>query len=1006
MVDWRLLTSRQIGDRFELRTSQEEATLLNEQLPLIGSKRATMSVTLGLFLRVLLVLLAGATVARAQECNQTPLRAALLVDLTAETPSVFRQEQKRLIDTVIRIHNATEGREVAFAVIAYTRNAVSLLGFDSADSKDINAVISQLGSLQHRPQLESSPAKALDMAAEQLSFKPKRGTKALVIMSHDGYSTDLIAETLEATTKLQKHKAVLFALTANPSPNILALIGYTNDRKRVYATNNDKRSFFEELKDTSDICLDISGEKRDQKVAIQKAFGVANTNLNRPTTAANDECSATKVDLMVVLDTSGSVYNAFAEERQLVLDLVSAIEPGAFEKLIQIGVVKFAAEASTHIPIKIGRTKDEILEKIEAIEFTGSSTRIAQAVELGLAELLAKKRRDAKQIFLLITDGHGQEYWHVVQSTGKRLQTSGAEIYSVTTSRDYNFAELMLYAGDETKVFVGPHYTRFIPTIASVINKCLKGTVVSPFVKRPVFNSRTSRLSTTTTTTTTTTTPLPETTRRRFNSFRSRFTPEEAPTTTTTATSTTPERPRFTRIRFTRPSTTESSTTTTTTTSTTTTTTSTTTTEPTTVTTRIPEHKAAEKLEQILQGARANVEEKSDLDLIKTHEEEKREIAEPEILKNDTLTASSHEGAKVEINETIAEPLDHDAVAANATLAEEKSEDAPKILEELENLEQPQNVTEPEPTPLQQRTNEEVEKKEDEKILEGSSLRSEDSNTTLDASVTEGQDLNTTELVSETPEQSTTLTSTIESSTPENTTEENLLTPGSLLGQGENVTEVFLDSNGSAIPVQSRHSAEIEEILLKNEAKTETPEKLSSNAQCDTDLMFLIDRSQSVDSDFTKELRFAIDLVEQILPEDLESGKIRVAAVSYAMSAIKEFGFDSGFTKENITNALTKVDNSGGSTSVVTGIEEALDEIQRNRRKDARLMVIYVSDGNSQDFWDRLVNQTTTVLRQPNTDVYAVTLSRVYNQMELERGYVAMMPIKSRVQSRLELRLE
>lgn len=63
------------------------------------------------------------------------------------------------------------------------------------------------------------------------------------------------------------------------------------------------------------------------------------------------------------------------------------------------------------------------------------------------------------KIFVLISDGHGQEFWSVVQATGKKLQNLDAEVFSVTTSPDYNFAELMLYAGDEKRVFIGPKHT-------------------------------------------------------------------------------------------------------------------------------------------------------------------------------------------------------------------------------------------------------------------------------------------------------------------------------------------------------------------------------------------------------------------------------------------------------------------------------------------------------------------------------------------------------------------
>lgn len=62
------------------------------------------------------------------------------------------------------------------------------------------------------------------------------------------------------------------------------------------------------------------------------------------------------------------------------------------------------------------------------------------------------------QVFILITDGYGQEFWHVVQMAGKKLQNADAEVYAVSTSRDYNLAELTLYTGDANRVYVGPQH--------------------------------------------------------------------------------------------------------------------------------------------------------------------------------------------------------------------------------------------------------------------------------------------------------------------------------------------------------------------------------------------------------------------------------------------------------------------------------------------------------------------------------------------------------------------
>ncbi|VDM80451.1 unnamed protein product [Strongylus vulgaris] len=83
------------------------------------------------------------------------------------------------------------------------------------------------------------------------------------------------------------------------------------------------------------------------------------------------------------------------------------------------------------------------------------------------------RRKDARQVFILISDGHGQEYWNVVQATGKRLQETNAELFAVSASRDYNEAELLIYVGDKSRVFVGPKYTSFLPTITSYVKDCI-----------------------------------------------------------------------------------------------------------------------------------------------------------------------------------------------------------------------------------------------------------------------------------------------------------------------------------------------------------------------------------------------------------------------------------------------------------------------------------------------------------------------------------------------------
>lgn len=83
--------------------------------------------------------------------------------------------------------------------------------------------------------------------------------------------------------------------------------------------------------------------------------------------------------------------------------------------------------------------------------------------------------------------------------------------------------------------------------------------------------------------------------------------------------------------------------------------------------------------------------------------------------------------------------------------------------------------------------------------------------------------------------------------------------------------------------------------------------------------------------------------------------------------------------KTAVLDALFNISHTGGSTSVVSGVELAVKEIARGRRpaKDARLMIVLISDGNSQDSWDNVLEAAQS-LRRIKADVYAVTVSHDY----------------------------
>lgn len=67
-------------------------------------------------------------------------------------------------------------------------------------------------------------------------------------------------------------------------------------------------------------------------------------------------------------------------------------------RYFQVSTVRFASTPTIAIPFAKNRPKDEIIQKIGEIEFTGTNTRIADAVDLAIAELTRSRRHDATQV--------------------------------------------------------------------------------------------------------------------------------------------------------------------------------------------------------------------------------------------------------------------------------------------------------------------------------------------------------------------------------------------------------------------------------------------------------------------------------------------------------------------------------------------------------------------------------------------------------------------------------
>ncbi|KAL3997471.1 von Willebrand factor type A domain family protein [Acanthocheilonema viteae] len=456
---------------------------------------ATTHLFLLIFPLLFLAAALNAEVLKKIQCERGPLDVVFLVDTNDFNNTIdFNKQRSKIIDIIRYLKNISVERDISYSVIEFHRNPVILLPILSPFASQPAKVVDYIKTLESRTKFDSSPARALELAAKQFINSSRVISSKLIILAHDGISTDLIAETLEAKNNLERIGVKLFAITSTTKPNLPALVGYTTNRRYVYVTESDRDVFYEEMKRAADPCAHISG-LLDGNITINNATfqeAIAFEIRGHKAKEAQLEkklsleriCKANKVDLMVVLDSSGSVFNAFEGERRLVHDLINSLAAKAIEDgRIQVSVVRFASSAEIVIPSKINQTPNEIIGALDKIKFTGGGTRIASAIDLTLADLSRWRRSDAIQILILISDGNGQELWHVVQTAGKKLQNANVEVFAVPISRDYNLNELTLYTGDVKRIYLGAEQNQFVSIISFLINECVRATNLSqPYV--------------------------------------------------------------------------------------------------------------------------------------------------------------------------------------------------------------------------------------------------------------------------------------------------------------------------------------------------------------------------------------------------------------------------------------------------------------------------------------------------------------------------------------------
>jgi len=153
-------------------------------------------------------------------------------------------------------------------------------------------------------------------------------------------------------------------------------------------------------------------------------------------------CFSGKLDLVLVVDVSGSDENRFIANRDGALEIAKAV-PISWDK-VTIAVIQFSKLAIMKLEFGSSESWESVNDTISTLEWTGDVSQTAQAMDLAMIQF-RRARPDAQRVIILFSDGNSFNSWTEVTETSERLHYSQAKIFAVSLGGNTYEKELLQY---------------------------------------------------------------------------------------------------------------------------------------------------------------------------------------------------------------------------------------------------------------------------------------------------------------------------------------------------------------------------------------------------------------------------------------------------------------------------------------------------------------------------------------------------------------------------------
>ncbi|VDK43938.1 unnamed protein product, partial [Cylicostephanus goldi] len=181
------------------------------------------------------------------------------------------------------------------------------------------------------------------------------------------------------------------------------------------------------------------------------------------------------IDLIIVLDSSGSVEETFRREKELAAGIISRLRIGPDNA--RVTIIRFAGSQSVRTVYSFDdpQSKNKILRVLDGLHFSSGTTAIDAALVKAFHEYTVDngaRPGHARPVAVIFTDGYGRRS---ALKAAEQLRHVIPDTYAIAINHMFAIArpELEVIVGQPERVFTDENIGKFHDILENVAKDCI-----------------------------------------------------------------------------------------------------------------------------------------------------------------------------------------------------------------------------------------------------------------------------------------------------------------------------------------------------------------------------------------------------------------------------------------------------------------------------------------------------------------------------------------------------